>query len=138
MNKNDLEANPLPSYIHVDVMCYLTYPGQELTCKYCGEKGHFQVKCDKRLNDFPQLEKQSNDCVISQNKPHSDKTELELGKEKPVNLSKKRKLTRTDSNVDLTNLHDEAARNHTISSDKLDCSQQFNSGNLDMQTRPAD
>ena len=83
---------------------YVTYPGQELTCKYCGEKGHFQTKCNKRLNDFPQLEKQSNDCVITQNKPHSDKTEFELGKEKPVNLSKKRKLAKTDSNVDLTNL----------------------------------
>ena len=87
MNKNDLEVNPLPSYIHVDGFeLYVTYPGQELTCKYSGEKRHFQAKCDKRLNDFPQLEKHSNDCVISQNKPHSDKTEFELGKEKPVNL----------------------------------------------------
>ena len=69
---------------------------------------------------------------------HSDKTEFELGKEKPVNLSKKRKLARTDSNVDLTNLQDEAARNYTISSDKPDCSQQFNFGNLNMQTRHGD
>ena len=126
MNKYDLEANPLPSYIHVDDFeLYVTYPGEELTCKYCGEKGHFQAKCDKRLNDFPQLEKQSNDCVISQNKPHSDKTEFELGEEKPVNLSKKQKLARTDSNVDLTDLQDEVARNYTISYDKPDCSQQF-------------
>ena len=66
MNKNDLKANPLPSYIHVDGFeLYVAYPGQELTCKYCGEKGHFQAKCDKRLNDFPQLEKHSNDYVIS-------------------------------------------------------------------------
>ena len=124
MNKNDLEANPLPNYIHVDGFeLHVTNPGQEPTCKYYVEKGHFLAKCDRRLNDFPQLEKQSNDCVISQNKPHSDKTELELGKEKPVNLSKKPKLARTDSNVDLTNLQDEVARNCTISSDKLDCSQ---------------
>ena len=35
MNKNDLEANPFPSYIHVDGFeLYVTYPGQELTCKY--------------------------------------------------------------------------------------------------------
>ena len=140
MNKNDLEANPLPSYIHVDDFfeLYVTYPGQELTCKYCGKKGHFQAKCNKRLNDFPQLEKQSNDCVISQHKLHSDKTEFELGKERPVNLSKKRKLARTDSNVDLTNLQDEVARNYTISSDKPDCSQQFNSGNRNMQSRHGD
>ena len=103
MNKNDLEANPLPSYIHVDSFeLYVTYPGQKLTCKYCGEKGHFQAKCDKRLNDFPQLDKQSNDQGKFQNKPQSDKTEFELPKgkqfsEKPVNLSRKRKLARIDS-----------------------------------------
>ena len=100
-----------------------------------GKKDIFkQNVIDIRLNDFPQLEKESNECVISQNKPHSDKTKFELGKEKPVNLSKKRKLAKTDSNVDFTNLQDEAARNHTISSDKPDCSQQFNSGNLNMQS----
>ena len=55
-----------------------------------------------------------------------------------MNLSKKRKLARTDSNVDLTNLKDEAAQNYTISSDKSDCSQQFNSGNFNMKTRHDD
>ena len=35
MNKNDLEANLFPSYIHVDGFeLYVTYPGQELTCKF--------------------------------------------------------------------------------------------------------
>ena len=81
--------------------------------------------------------------MIFQNNSHSDKTEFELGKEKqfpekPVNLSKKRKLARTDSNVDLTNLQDEVARNYTISSDKPDCSQQLDSSNLKMQTRLCD
>ena len=123
MNKNDLEANPLPSYNHGDSFkLYVISPGQELTCKYCWEKGHFQAKCYKRLNDFPQLEKQSNDRVIFQNKPQSEKSEFEFGKEKqfpekPMNLSKKRKLDRIDSNVDLTNLQDEAVQNHTISFD---------------------
>ena len=43
MNKNDLEANPLPNYIHVDGFeLYFTYPGQELTCKYCGKKDIFK------------------------------------------------------------------------------------------------
>ena len=112
MNKNDLETNPFSSYIHVDGFeLFVNYPGQELTCKYCREKGHFQAKCDKGLNDFPQLEKQSNDRVIFQNIPQSDKTEFELGKEKQfseklVNLSKKRKLARIYSNVDLTNSQD--------------------------------
>ena len=55
-----------------------------------------------------------------------------------MNLSKKRKLARTDSNVDLTNLQDEAAQNNTISSDKPNCSQQLDSGNLNMQTSLCD
>ena len=64
MNKNDLEANLLPSYIHVDGFeLYVTNPGQKFTCKYYGEKELFQVKCEKRLNDFPQLVQQS--CDIS-------------------------------------------------------------------------
>ena len=65
MIKNNLEANPSPSYIHVDgfKLC-ATYSGEELTCKYCWKNGHFQAKCDKRLIDFPQLVQQSNDCVI--------------------------------------------------------------------------
>ena len=82
MKKNDLEANPLPSYIYIDGFeLYVTYPGQEVTHKYCGEKGHFQAKCNKRLNNFPRLEQQSNDRVIFQNKPHSDNTKFELCKE---------------------------------------------------------
>ena len=95
MNKNDLEANLLTRYIHLDGFeIYVTYSGQELTCKYYREKGHFQAKCDKRFNNFPQLVQQSNDRVIFQKKPQSDKTEFELRKEKQfsekrVNLSRK-------------------------------------------------
>ena len=64
--------------------------------------------------------------MIFQNKPHLDKTEFELRKEKQI--------ARTDSNVDLTHLQDEAARNNTISSDKPDCSQLLDSGNLNTQS----
>ena len=51
MNKNDLEANPLPSYIHVDGFeLYVTYPGKELNCKYCivGKKDIFK---QNEIND---------------------------------------------------------------------------------------
>ena len=81
MNKNDLAAKPLPSYILYMLMassCMLHIPVK--TCKYCGEKGHFQAKCDKRLNDFPKLVQQSNNRVIFQYKPYSYKTEFELRK----------------------------------------------------------
>ena len=81
--------------------------------------------------------------MIFQNKPHSDKTEFELRNdkqfsEKPANLSKKRKLARTDLNGNLTNLQEEAARNNKISSDHPDYSQKLDSGNFNMQTRHCD
>ena len=92
------------------------------------------------MNDFLQLVLPSNDRVIFQNKLHSDKTEFESRKEKQfseklVNLSTKRKLAKTDSNVDFINLQDEAVRNITISFDNSNCSQQFDSGNLNIPTR---
>ena len=82
------------------------------------------------MNDIPQLVQQSNDGVIFQNKSQSDKTEFELHKEKqfpekPVILSKKRKLARNDSNMDLTNLQDEVERNNTLSSHNPNCLQQL-------------
>ena len=55
-----------------------------------------------------------------------------------MNLSTKRKLAKTDSNVDLKNLEDEAVRNNTISSDNPDCSQPLDCGNRNMQTRLRD
>ena len=91
------------------------------------------------MNDFRRLVQQSNDRVIFQNKPHSDKTEFEFRKEKQfpeksVNLSKKQKLPRTDSNLNLINLQDEAARNNTRLSENPNCSQQLALSNLNMQT----
>ena len=56
MNKTDLESNPIPSYIYVDNFeLYVTYEGQPITCKYCGEVGHVQANCKTRAADFPQL-----------------------------------------------------------------------------------
>ena len=95
------------------------------------------------MNDFPQVIQQSNKSAIFYNNLHSDVTEFELRKEKqfpekPVNLSKKRKLAITDSNVDLTNLRDKAERNSTFLSDNPNCSQQLDSGNLDIHTSLCD
>ena len=44
MNKNELETNPLPSYIFIDGFeLYVTYKGQTVTCKFCSETGHVQM-----------------------------------------------------------------------------------------------
>jgi len=43
MNKDELEANPIPSYICIDGFeLYVPYTGHESTCKYCGEPSHLQ------------------------------------------------------------------------------------------------
>ena len=53
MKKCDLQRNPIPSYIQVSgCEIYVTYQGQVITCKYCGEAGHVQSECHKRAIDF--------------------------------------------------------------------------------------
>ena len=59
MNKRELEQKPLPSYIMVDGFeLYVTYSGQNATCRYCSEIGHVQSACEKRKTDFPSLRKE--------------------------------------------------------------------------------
>ena len=54
MEKRVLESNPIPSYVHIDGnQLYVTYDGQNFTCKYCGNVGHKQIDCNKRAKDFP-------------------------------------------------------------------------------------
>ena len=54
MGKHILESNPIPSYVHIDGnQLYVTYDGQNFTCKYCGNVGHKQIDCIKRAKDFP-------------------------------------------------------------------------------------
>ena len=46
MSKNDVKTNPLPSYIFINgCELYVTYPGQAITFKHCGETGHLQADC---------------------------------------------------------------------------------------------
>ena len=60
MNKHELEQNPIPSHITIDSYeLYVTYSGQNLTCRYCGEVGHVQTECKNKQNDFPCLDKRS-------------------------------------------------------------------------------
>ena len=59
MNKRELEQKPLQSYIIVDGSeLYVTYSGQNATCRYHSEIGHVQSACEKRKNDFPSLGKE--------------------------------------------------------------------------------
>ena len=60
MNKNDVEMYPLPNYMYINgYELYVIYPGQAITCKYCGETGHMQAECKKHKPDFPALPKNS-------------------------------------------------------------------------------
>ena len=61
MAKNIVASNPLPSYLSIDGNeLYVTYPGQTATCRYCGEIGHVQSNCTKRMKDFPLLGNRTN------------------------------------------------------------------------------
>ena len=97
MSKNDVEMNPLPSYIYINgYELYVTYPGQAITCKYCGETGHMQAECKKRKSDFPALQKNSTNryydhFVNNSIQIEPNNTNLINGQESPINLSKKRK-----------------------------------------------
>ena len=49
--KRVLESNPIPSCVHIDGnQLYVTYDGQNFTCKYCKNIGHKQIDCNKRKN----------------------------------------------------------------------------------------
>ena len=86
MKKSDLQNNPIPSYIHVSgCEIYVTYQGQVITCKYCGEAGHVQSECQERAMDFPALTRNKpgeSNTVLPEKKVHSE----------PVNLSKKERF----------------------------------------------
>ena len=115
MNKNELETNPLPSYIFIDGFeLYVTYKGQTVTCRFCGETGHVQMNCEKRMLEFPKLDhtfyNQETDNMIKKSKfvqMHAQKRDavanssLPFVSEAPINLSKKRKLL-AEARVDLT------------------------------------
>ena len=58
MSKNDVEMNPLPSYIYINgYELYVTYPGQTITCKYYGETSHMQAECKKKQIRFSRTAK---------------------------------------------------------------------------------
>ena len=56
MNENELATNPLQSYIFIDGFeLYVSYKGQAVSCRSCGETGHVQMNCEKRMLEFPKL-----------------------------------------------------------------------------------
>ena len=66
--KRILESNPIPSYVHIDGnQLYVTYDGQNLTCKYCRNVGHKQIDCNKRAKDFPILIQNQDSSVCNPN-----------------------------------------------------------------------
>ena len=97
MSKTGVETNPLPSYIHINGSeLYVTYPGQSITCKYCGETDHMQTECKKRKSDFPAVQKTSinryyEHLVNNSIQIEPNNTNLIEEQESSINLSKKRK-----------------------------------------------
>ena len=131
MNKNELETNPLPSYIFIDGFeLYVTYKGQTVTCRFCDETGHVQMNCEKRMLEFPKLDhtfyNQETDNMIKKSKfvqMHAQKRDavanssLPFVSKAPINLSKKRKLL-AEARVDLTSKEIQSVH----SFDKVCCS----------------
>ena len=55
MKKSFLQSNPIPSYIEVSGEICVTYQGQVIPCKYCGDASRMQSECHNRATDFPAL-----------------------------------------------------------------------------------
>ena len=50
MRKNDLNKNPIGSYIYINGQEFLIrYKGQVETCHICSKSGHKSVDCDKKF-----------------------------------------------------------------------------------------
>ena len=92
----------------------MTHKGQTVTCRFCGETGHVQMNCEKRMLEFPKLGhtfyNQETDNLIkkskfvqihAQNRDAVANSFLRFVSEVPINLSKKRKLL-TEPLVDVT------------------------------------
>ena len=124
MSKNDVEMNPLPSYIYInDYELYVTYPGQAITCKYCGKTSHMQAECKKRKSDFPALRKNSinryhEHLVNNSIQIEPNNTNLIREQESPVNLSKKRKRDSDNQSEVDSNQFTTQAQNVVLSQNK--------------------
>nr|CAB3237043.1 gag-like protein [Phallusia mammillata] len=97
MNKVDLEKHPIPSYIRVmGNEFYVTYNGQIITCKYCGEKGHKQSNCLKRQEDFPHLQNTQNQQRTSTTSRDKETRSSTEARSKPDKETGSRVKLRTD------------------------------------------
>ena len=121
MSKNDVEMNPLPSYIYINgYELYVTYLGQAITCKCGGETGHMQAECKKRKSDFPALQKNSinryyEHLVNNSIQIESNNTNLIKEQGSPINLSKKRKRDSDNQSEVDSNQYTTQAQNVVLS-----------------------
>ena len=89
MKKCEIEMKPIPSYVKIEgCELYVTYSGQQITRKYCGNKGHVQSNCQKRLQDFPNLTSDQNNGNIFESASIEN---FEISADN-IKLPKKRKL----------------------------------------------
>ena len=94
MEKRVLESNPIPSYVHIDGnQLYVTYDGQNFTCKYCGNVGHKQIDCNKRAKNFSILIRNQDSSVRNSNSSSWQYDDLSAVKrQKVVQLSNTNKI----------------------------------------------
>ena len=101
MEKRVLESNPIPSYVHIDGnQLYVTYDGQNFTCKYCGNVGHKQIDCNKRAKDFPIFIRYQDSTVRNPNsssRQYNDSSAVK--RQKVVQLSNTNKIGDKKSNA---------------------------------------
>ena len=83
----------------------MTYKGQAVACRFCGETDHAQKNYEKRMLEFPKLghtfhNQETNDLITKlkfvqmhgQTGDAAANSTLSCVSEAPINLSKKRKL----------------------------------------------
>ena len=101
MEKRVLESNPIPSHVHIDGnQLYVTYDGQNFTCKYCGNVGHKQIDCNKCAKDFPILIQNQDSSVRNPNsssRQYDDSSAVK--RQKVVQLSNTNKIGDKKSNT---------------------------------------
>ena len=127
----------------------MTYPGQQITCKYCGEPGLVKLSCKKCLLDYSKSKQNSDsnskkhlllqsaenttaEIVLHYSEATDLNFQLNYTNDKLINLSRKRKLN-SDSDIDLpecklTLLLKMTTKKKTLSADadpKLQCNVDF-------------
>jgi len=98
MKKQAIGAKPLSNYLLVEVCeLYVTYNGQQITCKYCGKPSHVQADSQKCIAEFSLLtnsqdKNASRTCATGESLKHSNVQKRGVTVNSQPIFSKKQKL----------------------------------------------